>query len=134
MTDRVSARPELPDLLTCELPAFCAAVLAALPAVEDRFGTRKVYISALWSALDTAGYRITLAMFQRRLIAARAAGLLELARADLVAAMPADLVAASTTYDLGAEYHFVVDRSARDPWAVDASPVVDRIPVIGGAS
>lgn len=119
-----------PNLLTCDLPAFAAVVAEVLPAVIERFGPRKVYISALWSAVDASGYLITLALFKRRLCLARAAGLLELARADLVAAMPAELVRDSATHDLGAEYHFVVDRTAHEVWAVDASPVVDRIPVV----
>jgi len=119
------------DVLGCDLPAFVGVVKAVLPRVEQRFGPRKVFISALWSALDTAGYRIARDMFKRRLVAARAAGLLQLARADLVAAMPAELVRDSQTIDLGAEYHFVIDVSARDwDWAVDAAPVVDRIPEV----
>lgn len=127
-------RQERADLLTSELPAFAEAILAVLPSVEQRFGIRKVYISALWSAVEAAGHRITLNVFKRRLLAARAAGQLELARADLVAAMDPALVLASETHELGAEYHFVIDRTALEPWQVEESAVADRIPVLGATS
>lgn len=129
MTIATDPRP----VLTCELLAFAAVVAEVLPTVVLRFGVRKVYISALWPAVDPNG-SITLNVFKRRLLSARAAGLLELARADLVAAMDPALVADSATRDLGAEYHFVVDRSASDPWVTDAAPTAHRIPVIGAAS
>ena len=127
-------RPDWAYLLTCEFPVFAAVVLAVLPTVEQRFGDRKVFISGLHATLVASGCTISLDAFKLRLLSARAAGLIELARADLVAAMPAELVRDSSTIDLGAEYHFVVDRSARDPWMVDAAPVVDRISGFGAAS
>jgi hypothetical protein len=44
-----------------------------------------------------------------------------LARADLVAAMPRAAVADSEVSDGGAEFHFVLDDAARDPWTDDAA-------------
>ncbi len=54
--------------------------------------------------------------FKRRMVTAHRAGLLVLARADLVAAMPRAAVAASEVCDGYAEFHFVLDDAARDPW------------------
>jgi hypothetical protein len=54
------------------------------------------------------------------MVAAHQAGLLVLARADLVAAMPRAAVAASAVSVGGAEFHFMVDDAVRDPWANDA--------------
>jgi len=87
------------------------AVSTALPAV-GRFGDRKVFTAAVHAALggeDT----ISTDAFNSRLVAAMRAGQLELARADLVAAMDPDLVAASEV-DLGSgvTYHVVVDAAA----------------------
>jgi hypothetical protein len=99
---------------------FAAAVNAAIARVPEsgRFGTRKVFVSAIWAALVSGGYRSsTFEGFKAQLVAAQRARLLLLARADLVAAMPAGSVAASEIVLDGATYHFVVDERARDPWA-----------------
>src|ERR1043166_981710 len=92
------------DLLTCSLTRFTVAIRAIVSAIGDdkreRFGTRKVFISAVWAALIAAGHSAgTPDEFKARLVLAKAAGLLELARADLVAAMPADAVMASEIAD-----------------------------------
>ena len=102
------------------IPGFAAAVNAAIARVPEsgRFGTRKVFVSAIWGALVASGYRTAdFDGFKAQLIAAQRAQLLSLARADLVAAMPAAMVAASEIAHGGATYHFVVDERARDPWA-----------------
>jgi len=64
---------------------------------------------------------IHLEAFKRRMVRAHRAGLLVLARADLVAAMPRAAVASSEISDGGAEFHFLPDDAARDPWDDDAA-------------
>jgi hypothetical protein len=106
-----------------ELATLVYRSLAAVTAA-GRFGERKVFIAALWFAMlgvDAAAVRRLvgdeLAAFQRWLLAARLlvrsdserTPLVVLARADLVAAMPAQLVADSETLTDGASYHFVLD-------------------------
>ncbi len=78
------------------------------------FGHRKVFISAVWDELRRAGRwsTLTIADFKSRLLAAQRAGGLELARADLVAAMDPRLVADSETLTDGASFHFIVREEA----------------------
>jgi hypothetical protein len=79
------------------------------------FGDRKVFISAVWDELrrHRAWVALTLDEFKAKLLRAHRDGDLVLARADLVAAMNPDLVAASETTTDGASFHFIVreDRS-----------------------
>jgi hypothetical protein len=92
------------------------AAIASLPADHaGRFGNRKVFIAVVHAMLggDDA---IVNSEFKRQLFAAHRAGLLQLARADLVAAMDPAAVAASETQVDGATFHFVIDSAARDPW------------------
>jgi len=85
------------------------AVARATTTPGAMFGPRKVFISAVWDALSpTAAKGLDLPGFKRRLLDARRAGRISLARADLVAAMDPDLVRQSETHDDGAEFHFVV--------------------------
>ncbi len=74
------------------------------------FGDRKVFISSLWDELrrDRHWASLSLVDFKTRLVAAQRAGALELARADLVAAMDPELVAASEIRDGGASFHFML--------------------------
>lgn len=107
------------DLLTCSLTKFAAAVRAVVTSIGDdeheRFGPRKVFIGAVYGALVAAGYRVGAQDdFKARLVLAKAAGLLELARADLVAAMPRDAVTASEIAGRWETHHFVIDRAAGD--------------------
>ena len=107
-------------LTTCSLAELAAAARRAVAAIgqeaNERFGTRKVFLAAVHAALG--GERaIGLEAFKQRMVAAHRAGLVVLACADLVAAMPRTAVAASEVNDGGAEFHFVVDDAARDPWA-----------------
>ena len=79
------------------------------------FGDRKVFISCVWDELrrQPAYASLTLDDFKAQLLRAHRDGDLVLARADLVAAMNPDLVAASETSADGATFHFIVrgDRS-----------------------
>lgn len=110
-------------LTTCSLAEFAVAARRAVAAIghdaDQRFGLRKVFLAAVHAALGGEG-AIHLKAFQRRMVRAHQAGLLVLARADLVAAMPRAAVADSEISVGGAEFHFVLDDAARDPWADDA--------------
>lgn len=89
-------------------------VLDALRNVRDdgRFGDRKVFIASLWERL-AGKIHLSLLEFKRWLIEQHRQGRLVLARADLIAAMPYDLVKRSETSTEGAHagttYHFVID-------------------------
>ena len=111
-------------LTTCSLAEFAGAVRRAAAAIghdaNQRYGLRKVFLAAVHAALGGEG-AIQRKAFQRRMVRAHQAGLLVLARADLVAAMPPAAVADSEVSEGGAEFHFVLDDAARDPWADDAA-------------
>jgi hypothetical protein len=111
-------------LTTCSLADLAAAVRRAVAAIGDganqRYGTRKVFLAAVHTALGGEG-AIDLEAFKRRMVTAHRAGLLVLARADLVAAMPRAALAASEVSEDGAEFHFVLDDAAREPWVDDAA-------------
>ncbi|HEX7837043.1 MAG TPA: hypothetical protein VF469_06240, partial [Kofleriaceae bacterium] len=83
------------------------AAIATISAA-GRFGDREVFTVAVHAALGGEG-TISAVAFKSRLVAAMHAGQLDLARADLVAAMDPALVAASEV-DLGrgVSYHVVV--------------------------
>lgn len=101
-----------------DLTTFAATVHALARPIEEnptpdgrargRFG-RKVFLAAIRRALrDTDYARLAPEMIDRLLIDAHRAGLIELARADLVAAMDPAEVRASEIRHLEATYHFVV--------------------------
>ena len=100
------------------LADFAASVHATCRKIGssslERFGARKVFVAAIADALGVTGGQID--RFKQRLLEANRERLLDLARADLVAAMNPVAVAASEISDLGATFHFVVDPSAREPW------------------
>jgi hypothetical protein len=87
---------------------------------QGRFGDRKVFVAALW---DLVGDRIgmSLSEFKDWLFRQHHASRLTLARADLVSAMPYDLVRRSeievrrdpNARHVEAQYHFVVDPAPR---------------------
>ena len=91
-------------------------VMAALPTVhgDGRIGDRKVFIAALW---ENVGGKIHMSLleFKHWLIEQHRRQRLVLARADLIAAMPYDLVRRSEAKTegayAGATFHFVVDPS-----------------------
>ena len=115
------------NLSTCPLPALASAVHLTVSKLGDgdriRFGTRKVFVSAVFEALSRAGHAVDVEVVKPRLVDANRRGLLSLARADLVAAMPFDLVKASEIEDRWSTFHFVVDVGARDPWEVQDQAV-----------
>lgn len=96
-----------------------ALVREAIPLVgaEGRFGAEKVFVSAIWSCIEgdrrLAG--LSLDRFKSWLVTANRDGWLVLARADLVGAMNAELVAGSEIKDRGATFHFVLDPRAEAP-------------------
>jgi hypothetical protein len=100
---------------TVGAPSFASDVLSAAGATRDGwFGDRKVFVSPVWHQLrrDPRWAAVTLDDFKARLVAAHRAGELSLARADLVAAMDPELVAASEITADGASFHFIVKEPA----------------------
>lgn len=93
-----------------------------------RFGDRKVFVSAIWDVasadpeIGDMGER----EFKRRLVAAHQAQRITLSRADLVSAMPPDLVRKSEIIADGATFHFVNDRNFTPP----AGPPVDILAAV----
>ncbi len=91
-------------------------VIAALSSIHGigRMGDRKIFIAALW---DRVGKKINMSLvdFKRWLIEQHRHRRLVLARADLIAAMPYELVMrseAKTEGDYaGSTFNFVVDPS-----------------------
>jgi hypothetical protein len=108
------APPAAPEVLL-------EVVRETLPRVghDGRYGAEKVFVSAIWHSIarDHRLAELTLDRFKRWLVTANRDGWLALARADLVGAMDADLVAESEIEDQGATFHFVLDRSAGAPGA-----------------
>ncbi len=88
-----------------DLPSFAAAVnRTAAASPTGWFGDDKVFISHVHRQLADG---TSLDAFKQRLVEANTAGLVQLARADLVAAMdPADVRASEVKY-LTAEFHFI---------------------------
>lgn len=93
------------------------AVREAIPMVgaDGRYGKENVFVSALWRQLarDRRLPDLSLDHFKRWLVDANRDQLLALGRADLVDDMDARLVEDSEIEDLGATFHFVIDR--REP-------------------
>jgi hypothetical protein len=83
---------------------------AAREARDGVFGDRKVFISSVWNVLRATPpwSRLPLEDFKAQLVSAHRSQKLELARADLVAAMDPALVASSETRTDGATFHFIV--------------------------
>lgn len=88
---------------------FAAKVRGAADAQAHGFGAEKVYIADVWAALSAEDPSLSRAEFDRRLLAAHAAGLVELSRADLVQLMDPDVVHRSAVkHPSGvAEFHFL---------------------------
>lgn len=79
---------------------------------DGRFGSQKVFISAVWEQLHER-LDISLDELKRRLLDANRRGALSLARADLVGAMDPSIVARSEIADANASFHFVIDSGRR---------------------
>src|SRR5690348_7270037 len=68
---------------------------------------KKVFIAAVYEALDMAGRGVSREEFGATLVSLHQARLLRLSRADLVEAMPRAMVAASEVVHEGERFHFV---------------------------
>jgi hypothetical protein len=106
------ALPETAPPAVFDLAGFAAEVQAAADREQDgRFGTRKVFIAAVWRRLrDKPASRCTdmeLDTFKRHLVEANRADLLGLHRADLVPLMDPELVRASEIVYGNATFHFI---------------------------
>lgn len=95
-------------------PSSLFVVLDAVRAapVTARYGRADVFIYPLWKKVK-GRLGMTLEQFKRWLIEENRAQHLALARADMVDDMDPGLVEKSEVSDLGAEFHFVIDESAR---------------------
>jgi hypothetical protein len=87
-------------------------VITALQTIhrEGRYGDRKVFIAALWDHVGGA-IAMSLPEFKHWLIEQHRRQRLELVRADLISAMPFELVKRSETKTQGATFNFVLDPS-----------------------
>ena len=122
---RRSRRRSAQSADSVDLFEFASVVLALADKIDEapnaegrargRFG-RKVFIAAIRRALHRTKYAgLTCAAVDELLLRAHRAGLLELARADFVAAMDSDEVADSQIiHPAGAEFHFVVAERVRN--------------------
>jgi hypothetical protein len=113
--DFASTSPsQLPPLHAVAADTLLTAVREAIPMIgsDGRYGKENVFVSVLWQHLarDRQLADLSLDRFKRWLVTANREQLLDLARADLVDAMDARLVEESEIEDLGATFHFVVDR------------------------
>lgn len=109
-----------PSVRPTSEPDLLAVVRDVIPRVgaEGRFGEEKVFVSAIWRTAerDRRVGDYSLDRFKSWLLDANRRGHLALARADLVSAMDAQLVADSEIHDRGATFHFVLDpRSLETP-------------------
>lgn len=103
-----SRRKPALDLSTCSLQEFGRAVNDAARSVTHGRWHSAVFISAVWEELLQQGAQgLTYDAFKRRLIQAMQDDLVELSRADLVEAMPYELVRDSETNYSGARFHFI---------------------------
>lgn len=104
--------PPKPSASVDILPAVLNAVRDMPPS--GRFGNDKVFISEVWRVVseDARIKPMGLPSFKRWLITANRERKLDLARADMPAAMNPHQVKESEIQDLGATFHFIIDRSA----------------------
>lgn len=114
---RTSPDARSPTQLAPSAEALLAMVREAIPAVgaDGRYGPDKIFVSALWQQIshDARMLDYTLDRFKHWLVTANRDRLLDLARADLVGAMDPRQVAESEIEDVGATFHFVLDRRVR---------------------
>ena len=121
-TTQGASAPSAPDRDTAE--TLLTAVREAIPMVgsDGRYGKENVFVSALWQqvACDARLSALSLDGFKRWLVTANRNQQLALARADMVDDMDAGLVESSEIEDLGATFHFVLDRrdAPSAPWQV----------------
>jgi hypothetical protein len=112
----IEPKPPVTGVITTSADALLTLVREAIPRIgsDGRFGTEKVFVSAIWHRIESDNRLpdLSLDRFKRWLVTANRDQLLDLARADLVGAMDPKLVRESEIEDLGATFHFVVDRRA----------------------
>lgn len=94
-------------LAALDLEQFARVVKLNLDDAKKFHGDR-AFISSVYDEARSNGLRMSLDEFKKNLVAAHRKGFLRITRADLVGAMPADLVARSETEYMGATFHFVV--------------------------
>lgn len=94
--------------------ALLNLVREAIPRIgsDGRFGPEKVFVSALWHYIEGDGRLpdLSLERFKRWLVTANRDQLVDLVRADSQGDMDGRLLEESEIRDLGATFHFVIDR------------------------
>jgi hypothetical protein len=104
--------PERPPVVSAD--TLLTLVREAIPRIgsDGRFGDEKVFVSAIWHHIERDGRLpdLSLERFKRWLVTFNRDQLLDLARADTLGDMDDRLVEESEIRDLGATFHFVVDR------------------------
>ncbi len=91
-----------------DLQAFAVEIVdLATGSAEPRFGPDCVYVAHVVDAYRSRHAEATSEDVKRRLAAANNRGLLHLQRADLVEALPRDLLQRSEVTWLGTQFHFV---------------------------
>lgn len=87
------------------------AAVSSAPG-SARYGRGNVFVYPLWKRVK-AKLGMSLEQFKHWLVHENRAHHLVLARADMVDDMDPELVEKSEISDLGAQFHFVIDRAAR---------------------
>jgi hypothetical protein len=118
-------RPPLTLVTPSAKPAAISAdtlldvVRETIPRIgsDGRFGPEKVFVSAIWHRIERDGRmpELSLDRFKHWLLTFNRDQLLDLARADTQGEMDDRLVEESEINDLGATFHFVVDRRIAPP-------------------
>lgn len=90
-----------------------------------RFGDRKVFLGSIANLKDPTTRRVIAALYRD--------GLIQLARADLVAAMDPKLVSSSELTTDGATFHFLVTEPTASNWRALGGVASVAILGIGGA-
>lgn len=115
--------PAAPSAPSSFSAALRAAILTVGTGRSQRYGARKVFVTAAWAAMVDAGYTGSLSQFKLELVAQLPLdGAVILARFDLAECtdvaeiVPIDVVDDSTIRHLTSTWHCVIDDTAREPW------------------
>jgi hypothetical protein len=111
----IASSPRGPSSVT-DADKLLNLVREAIPRIgsDGRFGPEKVFVSALWHYLENDGRLPDLSLdhFKRWLVTANRDQLVDLVRADSQGDMDGRLLEESEIRDLGATFHFVIDRQS----------------------
>ena len=108
-TEPTSSRHQHPPEPAASPLSVVLEAVQSMPS-SGRFGPEKVYVSDVYRRVGPR-LRMSLAQFKSWLVAQNREANLDLVRADSQGDMPADKLDESEIRDLGATFHFIVDRS-----------------------